>query len=155
MPFPVNFAKFLRTPFLLEHLRWLLLELFLGRQSVWYFSRNTIFPRMNVIFFSGAGDVTLACIFFFFFYLCFFCHEGIIIYVSFMHIYRKLYFHVFLNKDHLLSRRKNLIISGKKKYHLSRYYIKDHIQVRIFWRDNLFRTHEENTFEKDHLSFCV
>ena len=76
----------------------------------------------------------------------FFCHEGIIIYVAFMHIYRKLYFHVFFNKDHLLSRRKNLIISGKKKYHLSRYYIKDHIQVRIFWRDNLFRTHEENTF---------
>ena len=24
--FPVNFAKFLRTPFFLEHLRWLLLE---------------------------------------------------------------------------------------------------------------------------------
>ena len=24
--FPVNFAKFLRTPFLTEHLRWLLLE---------------------------------------------------------------------------------------------------------------------------------
>ena len=25
--FPVNFAKFLRTPFLREHLRWLLLQL--------------------------------------------------------------------------------------------------------------------------------
>ena len=25
--FPVNFAKFLRTPFLTEHLRWLLLEI--------------------------------------------------------------------------------------------------------------------------------
>ena len=25
--FPVNFAKFLRTPFLIEHLRWLLLDI--------------------------------------------------------------------------------------------------------------------------------
>ena len=28
--FPVNFAKFLRTPFLTEHLRWLLLPVILG-----------------------------------------------------------------------------------------------------------------------------
>ena len=30
--FPVNFAKFLRTPFFTEHLRWLLLHL---RHSTW------------------------------------------------------------------------------------------------------------------------
>ena len=48
--FPVDFAKFLRTPFLVEHLWWLLLGPFIGCQSMWYFSRNTIFSRMNIIF---------------------------------------------------------------------------------------------------------
>ena len=42
--FPVNFAKFLRTPFLVEHLWWLLLGPFLLCQWMWYFSRN----RMNL-----------------------------------------------------------------------------------------------------------
>ena len=33
--FPVNFLQFLRTPFLTEHLRWLLLaNEFVGKQSV-------------------------------------------------------------------------------------------------------------------------
>ena len=32
--FPVNYAKFLRTPFLTEHLRWLLLELLLPEISM-------------------------------------------------------------------------------------------------------------------------
>ena len=37
--FPVNFAKFLRTPFFTEHLRWLLLE---GYTKFWKkFERNT------------------------------------------------------------------------------------------------------------------
>ena len=36
MCFPVNFAKFLRTPFLIEHLRWLLLnnELWCRSESI-------------------------------------------------------------------------------------------------------------------------
>ena len=61
--FPVNFAKFLRTPFLVEDLRWLRIGPFLGCQSIWYFSRITIFSRMNIIFFGDAGDVTPRCIF--------------------------------------------------------------------------------------------
>ena len=61
--FPVHFAKFLRTPFLVEHLQWLSIGPFLGCQSIWYFSRNTKFSRMNIIFFADAGDVTLMCIF--------------------------------------------------------------------------------------------
>ena len=37
-----------------------------------------------------------------------------------------------------------MIVSGKRKYHLLRYYKKDHVQARIFWKDYLFRTFEEN-----------
>ena len=53
------------------------------------------------------------------------------------------------------------MFSGKRKYHLSRYYKKDHFQGRIFWKDHLFRIFEENIifpgffFEKYHLSFCA
>ena len=54
---PVNFAKFLRPPFLVEHLLWLLLGSFPGCQSMWYFSRNTICFRMNIIFFNDARYV--------------------------------------------------------------------------------------------------
>ena len=36
------------------------------------------------------------------------------------------------------------MFSGKRKYHLSRYYKKDHFQGRIFWKDHLFRIFEEN-----------
>ena len=37
----------------------------------------------------------------------------------------------------------------KKKYHLSRYYKKDHVQAPIFWKDYLFRTFEENIIFPD------
>ena len=40
------------------------------------------------------------------------------------------YFYELFDEDHLpfLSKEKNLIYLGQKKYHLSRYYKKDHIQ---------------------------
>ena len=76
MFFPVIFAKFLRTLFLVEHLWWLLLGPFLGCQSKWCFSRNAIFSRMNIIFFSDAGDVTLRCIFSGQGHVCFFARGG-------------------------------------------------------------------------------
>ena len=57
--FPVNFVKFLRTPFLVEHLWWILLGPFLGCQSTWCFSLNAIFSRMNIIFLGDDRDVTL------------------------------------------------------------------------------------------------
>ena len=162
--FPVNFAKFLTTPFLVEHFRWLLLGPFLGCQSMWYFSRNTIFSRMNIIFFGDAGDPPLGV---------FFRSKGIFVFLpggqcrvcnAYAYIQKISCFRAFFDKDHLLSfsaKRKNIIFSGKKKYHLSRYYKKDHVQARIFWKDHLFRTFDENIifsgifFEKDHLSFCV
>ena len=76
MFFPVIFAKFLGTLFLVEHLWWLLLGPFLGCQSKWCFSRNAIFSRMNIIFFSDAGDVTLRCIFSGQGHVCFFARGG-------------------------------------------------------------------------------
>ena len=57
------------------------------------------------------------------------------------------YFQALFDKDHLLSfsaQRKTIIFSGEKKHHLSRYYKKDRVQVRISWKDHLFRTFEKN-----------
>ena len=59
------------------------------------------------------------------------------------------YFHAFFDKNHHLSfsaQRKNIIFSGKNKYHLSRYYKKGLGQARISWKDHLSRTPEENIF---------
>ena len=39
--FPVNFAKFLRTPFLIEHLRWLLLIIISILISIYFGDRST------------------------------------------------------------------------------------------------------------------
>ena len=63
-------------------------------------------------------------------------------------IYRKYHISMYFFWERLsfIFRLKNKIIfSGKKKYHLSRYYNKkDHIPVRFFWKDDLFRIFEEN-----------
>ena len=63
MSFPVNFLKLLRAPFPVQHHWQLLLGSFLGCQSMWYFNKNTIFSRMNIIFFGDTGDITPRCIF--------------------------------------------------------------------------------------------
>ena len=66
---------------------------------------------------------------------------------TYAYIQKIAYFHVLFDKDHLLSfsaQRKTIIFYGEKKYHLSRYYKKDRDQVRIFWKDHLFRTFKEN-----------
>ena len=118
----MNFAKFLRAPFLVEHLQWLLLGPFQGCQSTWCFSRNAVFSRMNIIYFGDAGDITLRCIFSGKGHLCFVTGgrgggEGNVVLVTPSHIYRK--YHIsthFLDKNHLLSfsaQRKNIIFSGK------------------------------------------
>ena len=149
--FPVSFAKFLRTPFLVEYLRWLRIGPFLGCQSIWYFSRNTIFSRINIIFFGDAGDVTPRCIFWEQRYLLFFsggrCHSCI----AYAYIQKIPYFHPFFDKHHLLSfsaQRKN-IFSGKKKHQLSRYHKNDRVQVRISWKNHPFRTFENNIIFSD------
>ena len=67
------------------------------------------------------------------------------------HIYRK--YHIstrFLIKIIFFHfRLKKKYIFWKKKNHLSRYYKKDHVQARIFWKDYLFRTFEENIIFPD------
>ena len=67
------------------------LELFLECQecqSIWYFNRITTFSRINIIFFSVAGNVTFRCIFSGEDYLCFFWQKDII-FVTFIRTYRK------------------------------------------------------------------
>ena len=99
----MNLAKFLRTPFLIEHLRRLLLELVLECQSMRYLNRNTIFSRMNIIFFSCAGNVTFKRIF---------SDKGILVFLPggqyhicniYTYIQKISYLRVFFDKDHLLS----------------------------------------------------
>ena len=98
--FPVNFGKVLRTPFLIEDLMRLLLELFLERQSIWHFKRNTIFSRINIIFFSDTKNVTFKCIFP---GRVFFTRRAISYLQHLWYIQKISYFHVFFDKDNLLS----------------------------------------------------
>ena len=85
-------------------------------QSIWYFNRNTIFSRMNFIFFSDSGNVTFKCVLSGEHFLCFFRHKGNIISITFIHIYKRSYFYVFFEKDHLSISvyKKYIIFSGKK-----------------------------------------
>ena len=64
---------------------------------------------------------------------------------------KKIYCHVFLDKDYLLSfsvPRRNIIFLREKKCHLSRYYKKAHIHVQIFRKGLSFR----NIWRKHHIS---
>ena len=100
---------------------------------------------MNIIFFGDAGDVTLRCIFSE--HLCFFPGGQYHACNTYAYIQKISYCHAFFDKDHLLSfstQRKNFIYFEKKKYHLCRYFKIDRVQARMFWKDNLFRTFEEN-----------
>ena len=76
-----------------------------------------------------------------------FCQKGNVTPVTSTHIPRKYHFPMrFLIKTiffHFRPKEKK-IFSGRKKYHLSRYYKKDHVQVRFFWKDHLFRTFEKS-----------
>ena len=66
---------------------------------------------------------------------------------AYAYIQKISHFHAFLIKIiffHFPLKKNNIIFSGKKKYHLSRYYKKDHVQTPNFWKDHLFRTFEEN-----------
>ena len=147
----MNFVKFLRKLFPVEHLRWLLLGPFLGCQSMWYFSKNTIFSRMNIIFFGDARDITPRCIFSGQGHPCFFLPGGNVMVLTPTRICRKYY----ISKRFLIKiiffhfPPKEKIYFLEKKKHLSRYYKKDHVQARIFWKNYLFRTFEENIIFPD------
>ena len=103
----MNFAKFLRAPFLVEHLRWLLLGPFLGCRSTWCFRRNAVFSRMKIIFFGDAGDITFRCIFSGQGHLCFVAVGGGGGQYRACNVYAYLqkipYFHAFFDENLLLS----------------------------------------------------
>ena len=102
---------------------------------------------MNIIFFSDAGNVTLTCIFSGEDYLCYFWQKGNHIFVTFIHIYKKYHISMYFLRNiifHLPS--KEIMSLSKKEIHLSKDYKKDHIPVRVFWKDHLFRTFDENIF---------
>ena len=50
--FPVNFVKFLRTPFFIEHLRWLLLHVVFKDQPGYYIGENDIIGVLRSFYFS-------------------------------------------------------------------------------------------------------
>ena len=64
----MNFAKFLRTPFFTEHLRWLLLRLTVMNAVALVFLIAFYLVYLSLI--SSVNDVKVACVFkiFFFFY---------------------------------------------------------------------------------------
>ena len=142
----MNFAKFLRTTFPVELLRRLLLGPFLGCQSMWNFSKNTIFSKMNIIFLGDAGEITRRCIFSGQGHLCFFCQEGDVMLVTPTHTYGKCHiFTRFLLKiisfhfppkekiSNFVEKRNTIFPDITKKIMFSRQLT-----------DHLFRTFEEN-----------
>ena len=57
--FPVNFVKFLRTPFLTEHLLWLLLNFWVILKDLFnYFHKNDFFTKCQSSFFSGGSCIS-------------------------------------------------------------------------------------------------
>ena len=69
---------------------------YLPHQSIWYFSRYTIFSRMKIIFFSDAGKVTFRCTFFGIILSLFSWRKGNIIFVTFINIYRKYHISMYI-----------------------------------------------------------
>ena len=136
MSFPVDFSKLLRTPFRVEHFRLLLLGPFLGCQSMWYFSKNTIFSRMNIIFFGDAGYITPRCIFSGQGQLCSFCQEGNVMLMTPTHIKRKyhisthflmkiIFFHFPLKEkiSYFLEKRNTIFLDITKKITFRREFL--------------------------------
>ena len=104
---------------------------------------------MNIIFFGDTGDITPRCIFSGQEHPCFFfCQEGNVMLLTPTHIYRK--YHIstcFLIKIiffHFLPKEKISYFLEKINTLNTRYYIKDRVQARIFGKDHLSRTPEEN-----------
>ena len=123
----MNFAKFLRTTFLIEYLQWLCLKLFLECQSIWYFNRNTIFSRTNIIFLSEARN----------------SQE---IKISFFH------FPSSKKKYHILWKTEVLSFQILQK----KIMFKCELFGKIIFLKYLKKTwYFQLLFEKDHLSFCA
>ena len=61
--FSVNFAKFLRAPFFMEHLRWLILRLYQILAGMWFvpWSSDVLFKRFYVCFKFFVKDLFIAC----------------------------------------------------------------------------------------------
>ena len=159
----MNFAKLLTAHFLIEHLRWPLLEPFLGCQPIWYFNRNTIFSRMNIIFFSDVGNVTFKYIFFGTRCICFvFFQKGNVTFVRCLHISRKyiaMYFWIKIIFFHFLCQEETSYFYEKRNAIFPDITKKLIFMCKFFEKDCLFGTFEESIifprifFEKDHLPF--
>ena len=131
----------------MEHLRWLLLEPFLGRRSIWYFNRNTTFSRMNIIFFSDAGNVTFKRIFSGRGH-CFFLPEGQRYVCNIDAYIQKIsYFHVFFDKYHLLSfsAKKKISYLPEKRNTIFPDITKNTVFRREFFGKTIFSEHLEKT----------
>ena len=112
---------------------------------MWYFNRNTIFSRINIILFCDAGNVTFKCIFSWQGYLCFFYQKASVIFVTFMHIHRKQHISMyFMRKIILQFASKEKIYFREKEILSSQILQKRSCSSTIFWKDHLFRTFEEN-----------
>ena len=65
--------------------------------------------------------------------------------ISYSHVF--LIFHFPFSSSFNFRLKKTFHVFGEKnKYHLSRFYKKDQALVRVFWKNHVFRTFEENIF---------
>ena len=106
--------------------------------------------------------VSFKCIFSEEDHLWFFLQMGNIIFVTFIHIYKKYHISMYLLRKiifHFPSKEKISCFPGKK-YHLSKYTRKIIFQRNLFGKTMFSGHFEENIifpciFEKDHVSFSV
>ena len=107
------------------------------------------FSRINITFFSDARNATFKCIFSGESYLCFFGQKSNIMFVTYIHIYRKYHISMYFLKKvifHLPSQVKISCFQEKRNTTFSRYYRKYHIPEGYFWKDHLFKTFRKGKY---------
>ena len=107
------------------------------------------FSRINTFFFSDARNAIFKCIFFGESYLCFFRQKSNIMFVTYIHIYRKYHISMYFLKNiifHLPSKEKISCFQEKRNTTFSRCYKKYYIPVGYFWNDHLFKTFRKGNY---------
>ena len=130
---------------------------YLLHQSIWYFSRYTIFSRMKIIFFSDAGNVTFRCTFFGTILSLFSWRKGNIIFVTFINIYRKYHISMYVLTKitfYFLPKQKIYFqILQKISYSSEIFFFLEVPSFQNVWRKDLISMYF--FLRKDHLYFCV
>ena len=129
---------------------------YLPHQSIWYFSRYTIFSRMKIIFFSDAGKVTFRCTFFGIILSLFSWRKGNIIFVTFINIYRKYHISMYVLTKitfHFLPKQKISFQILQKRSYSSEIFFLEIPSFQNVWKKHLISMYF--FLRNDHLYFGV